>query len=176
MPETTLSEARLDESVWSERRSMTAILGVDDGDSAVAALHASGFRPSTVALLELLPLVELAWADGSISPRERRVLVSAAARRPEVRGSAHTQLSEWLSERPSDEIFQTCRHALRELLARVDRRVAERKRSTLLAEGTLVFSDEGGLLGGDTPLTAEQQRLLAELAADLGPNPIGSPA
>ena len=170
MSDVTLSQPSTDECV-AERRSMTAILGVEDAEAAVAALHASGFRPATVSLLELLPLVELAWADGNISPRERRILVSAAARRPTVRGSAHTQLTEWLSERPSDEIFKTSRRALRDLLTRVDERVAERTRSTLLAESTLVLSDEGGLLGDETPLTADQRRLLSDLAADLGLDP-----
>lgn len=167
MPDITLPEPSLDERIGSECRSMTAILGVDAVD-AVAALHASGFRPSTVSLLDLLPLVELAWADGSISPRERRVLVSAAARRPAVRGQAHTQLTHWLSERPSEEVFRVSRRALRDWLTRADAGVATQTRDTLLAESTLVLSDDGGLLGGETPLTPEQQRLLSDLAADLG--------
>jgi hypothetical protein len=176
MPEITLSEPSPDEFGCCERRSMAALLGIDDSDPAVSALYASGFRPSTVSLLELLPLIEIAWADGAITPRERRILVSAAARRPAVRGQAHTQLNQWLTERPTDEMFQTSRRTLRDLLDRADAEAAARARQTLLAETTLVLSDEGGLLGDDAPMTPAQQRLLSDLAADLGllPQTVGA--
>lgn len=153
-----------------ERRLMGAMLGLDEGDPAIEELYTSGLRPSTVALLELLPLVEIVWADGSVSPRERQIVTAAAARRRDVGGSAHTQLATWLTERPSEQIFRACRNTLRRVIHDLARSAAVQIRSTLETETALLMSSGGGLLGGDAPAPEAQRRVLERLFAEIGVN------
>ena len=44
----------------------------------VERLLALGVRPETVTALSLVPLVEVAWADGSLDDNERRVILERA--------------------------------------------------------------------------------------------------
>jgi hypothetical protein len=152
----------------SERRTMAAILGIAETNDALADLHEYGFDPCTVSLLELLPIVELAWADGEISPRDRRLLTGAAARRPGVRGRACTQLSHWLARRPPDMMFRLCRRALRGFLEHAAVPHANRIRSALQADCGLVVSGGDGLLSEKIAASPEQQVLLSALAQELG--------
>jgi hypothetical protein len=152
----------------SERRTMAAILGVSESDNTLADLQEGGFDPCTVSLLELLPIVELAWADGEISVRDRRLLTGAAARRPGIRGRASTQLSQWLARRPPDVMFRLCRRALRACLQQSTNQHVERMRSALLADCVLVVSESGGLLSEEPAASPEQRILLSELIRELG--------
>jgi hypothetical protein len=153
----------------SERRAMAEILGLAETDAALVDLHDYGFDPCTVSLLELLPIVELAWADGEISSRDRRLLTGAAARRPGIRGRACTQLSHWLARRPPDVMFRLCRRALREFLQQADSRHAERIQAALRADCLLVVSGGvGGLLREEPSASPEQHLLLTALFGELG--------
>jgi hypothetical protein len=152
----------------SQRRTMAAMLGVAETHSALADLQEYGFDPCTVSLLELLPIVELAWADGEISPRDRRLLAEAAARRPGIRGRACTQLSHWLARRPPDVMFRLCRRALRGFLEQADVRRASRIRCALRADCGLVVSGGDGLLSETIAASPAQQVLLSALAQELG--------
>jgi hypothetical protein len=152
----------------SERRLMGAILGLEESDPALEELHASGFRPSNVALLDVMPLVELAWADGRVSPRERQIVTAAAARRRDVRGSAHTQLAWWLAERPPESTFRACRNTLRRAMRSLAGSAAARMRVTLETEISLMTSSAGGLLDTEALVPEAQRTILLHLLADLG--------
>jgi hypothetical protein len=150
----------------SERRSMAGILGLFDDDPALDELRSAGFRTATVGLVDLVPLVEVAWADGSITPRERDVITAAAARRRLVYGGAHTQLSLWLKERPPAEVFDASRRTLRRVLQRLPPEARSNASRHLVDECSMVASASGGLLGWGTAGAAEQQ-LIDSMAREL---------
>jgi hypothetical protein len=56
----------------------------------------------------LAPLVQVAWAEGTVTEKERdTVLRLAQARGVEVSSPAYAQLLKWLRERPADALFDT---------------------------------------------------------------------
>lgn len=62
----------------------------------------------------LAPLVEVAWAEGKVTGREKRAVLSIAEERGIARGSAsHTLLEQWLDKRPPDALFATAVDAIR---------------------------------------------------------------
>ena len=80
-------------------------------------LEKLGYTHTTVMLLSLVPLVELAWVDGSVSPEERgRLLALAGERGIEENTPAHQQLVEWLDHCPSRAFFEGTWHTLEKLL------------------------------------------------------------
>ncbi|PYM24330.1 MAG: hypothetical protein DMD78_09185 [Candidatus Rokuibacteriota bacterium] len=61
-----------------------------------------GIRAETVAALSLVPLVEVAWADGKLDPKERQAILDHLPNAGIAAGStAHGLLQAWL-ERPPD--------------------------------------------------------------------------
>jgi hypothetical protein len=79
-----------------------------DNPELHARARAAGITPETVAAFFLAPLVQVAWAEGKVSTRERTVVLRLATERDVAEGSAaYKQLEEWLDARPSDELFDT---------------------------------------------------------------------
>ena len=67
-----------------------------------------GLTRETGAALLVAPLVQVAWADGDVTDRERAVVLDLAAARGVVAGTPpHAQLLAWLQERPGAELFDT---------------------------------------------------------------------
>lgn len=76
------------------------------------------FTPGTVGLLPLIPVLQVAWAEGGINSAERAAIANLARSRGITAGSeADRQLSAWLDQRPSAETF---RKAMRLIAAIVD--------------------------------------------------------
>ena len=99
-----LERAREQEAETERRRQLAAALGVDDADDAtVAKLRKFGFDAGTAPLLDVLPAIQVAWADGSLPDKERaeieRALAGPASKEAARLGSR--MVEEWLSRPPS---------------------------------------------------------------------------
>jgi hypothetical protein len=67
-----------------------------------------GLTRETGAALLVAPLVQVAWADGDVTDRERAVVLEIAATRGVVAGTPpHAQLLAWLQACPGAELFDT---------------------------------------------------------------------
>lgn len=90
-------------------------------DHLPAELQAAGFTADGLALLHLLPLVDVAWADKGITARERDLVPALATSRGVAQDSPeHRRLEGWLERRPEQEIFDTAYEAIKVLLAQQD--------------------------------------------------------
>jgi hypothetical protein len=101
--------AKLDEiaTVLAEK------LQVDNPDLLLRARQL-GINADTAAALFVAPLVQVAWAEGSVGRQERNaVLRLARGRGVEIGSPAYTQLVEWLKVRPSDSLFETALEVIR---------------------------------------------------------------
>jgi hypothetical protein len=108
---------RLDEKLLEKMRERAALdevaqaladkLRVDNRELLNRVLDLGLTRDTGTAIL-LAPLVQVAWAEGSVSRREREVIFEIAASRGiEVGSGAQAQLEAWLERRPSDALFET---------------------------------------------------------------------
>ena len=67
-----------------------------------------GITAEAAPALFLAPLVQVAWAEGSVTKAEHDAVLRLARGRGIEDGSeAQAQLIEWLKNRPSDELFDT---------------------------------------------------------------------
>lgn len=80
-----------------------------------ARISADGISDSE--LLRLVPLVHVAWADGRVTKRERRMIFASLVDMhiPESEQNLRT-LARWLDIRPEDEFFQAALNGLRKHL------------------------------------------------------------
>ena len=76
-----------------------------------------GFTPDTVGLLPLVPIVQMAWAEGGITKPERELILRLARSRGIEAGSAADhQLTAWLTDQPSEAVFTRARRLIRAML------------------------------------------------------------
>lgn len=131
-------------------------------------LRSLGFTPETVSLLPLVPMLQVAWAEGGITPAERDQLVKFATARGIVPGSeASEQLIQWMVERPSEEIFAGAGRLIAAMLASGATPVANLSADDLVKYCESIASASGGVFGVFGRVSAEEKSLLSSIAADL---------
>jgi ADP-ribose pyrophosphatase YjhB (NUDIX family) len=148
------------------RRALAERTGVAD-EEILAGLQAIGYTPDTVQLLHLVPLVQVAWAEGGVSDRERQLIVEAArAHGVEPGSAADARLGGWLDERPSDEFFERTLRAAAAILESQPEADRQSARRNLVAYSTAVASASGGLLGFGRVSESERE-VLSRISAEL---------
>ena len=77
-----------------------------DNQELLARIRGLDLTRETAPALFLTPLVQVAWAEGSVGNREREAVLRLARERDVEEGSpTYLQLVEWLKVRPSDAVF-----------------------------------------------------------------------
>lgn len=137
-------------------------------EQTVQELESLGYTSQTVVLLELVPLVQVAWAEGGVSERERACIIDAARWRGIEAGSvADQQLAAWLAMRPSVDFFQRSLRALGAILRARPIEELVTSRPTRLSSGTAIAPASGGVLGFGN-ISPEEGEVLALIGEDLG--------
>jgi hypothetical protein len=85
-----------------------------------AALHELGIDRESWRVLALLPLVEVAWADGSIHRRETREIEAIARQHGLLHGDGERILHGWLTLPPSHGYHVRGREILADLARRTE--------------------------------------------------------
>lgn len=148
------------------RRRLAEQTGVVD-EEILQDLQALGYTPETVMLLHLVPLVQVAWAEGHVSDSERELITAAARSRAVAPNSpADRQLADWLMRRPSDEFFEKTLRAIAAILQARPPEEREASRRDLLSYCTAIASASGGILGFGK-VSDQERELLARLASTL---------
>jgi len=102
-----------------ERSQLADKIGVTN-DEILQALQDLGYNSENIKLLHLMPLVHVAWANGKISDRERKIILEAARASGIGEGSeAERHLEELLHDPPSDEFMEAQFMAIRAILQAV---------------------------------------------------------
>lgn len=135
-------------------------------------LHVLGYTPDTAVLLPVVPLVEMAWAEGRVSSREEAVIFALA----EARGvtplhPAYEKLERWLMERPPEQFFTRSLRLLVRHFETLPQPERARQTRQLLDECEQVAQASGspGFLGNWlNKVCAEERALLERLRAELG--------
>jgi hypothetical protein len=126
-----------------------------------------GYKPETLMLIHLIPLVQVAWAEGGVSDRERTLIVEAARSRGIQPGSAADRhLATLLTERPSDAFFEKTLRAITAMLDGAAPEQGEADRRNLLTYSTAIASASGGILGF-ARVSVEEQRVLKRITEEL---------
>jgi hypothetical protein len=160
-----LRESRAREA---DRQKMAEMMAVDDQD-VLEALQDLGYTSETIPLLHLVPLVEVAWAEGGVADREREMIFKIAeARGVPPDGVAHEMLSHWLENRPSEKFFDNSLRAIRVIfdLLPEEQRLAGRR--DLIAYCSQIASAVSSGIFGPGGLTDDERALIARIATEIG--------
>jgi hypothetical protein len=122
-----------------------------------------GVRAETVAALSIVPLVEVAWADGALDAKERRAVVERAG--VDRNSTAGAVLEAWLDRRPDPKLLIAWTHLVQAMAEQVGPDEAARLKTGLLERARAVAAATGGLLGVGSKISAPEAAMLARLEA-----------
>ena len=145
--------------------------GVSD-DTLVAALLEVGIDRAKLPVLNLAPLLQVAWADGEIQAEERTLLLDAArAQGIEDDSEAGQALTELLTEPPPPEFYASAMIYIRAMLAATedeDPAAAKTARTDLTSLARQVALSHGKLFGMfGTGVSGAEQTALDSISAQL---------
>jgi len=144
------------------RQDLEARSGIHDPEM-VQELEALGFTPETVSLLPLVPIVQIAWAEGGVSDDERRLIVQLARQRGIMPGSAgDRQLSAWLGQKPSDEVFARALRLVRAMFENPEVESGGLRLEDLIHHCEEIAAVSGGVLGF-RKISAEERALMKQV-------------
>jgi hypothetical protein len=142
---------------------LAAVSGINDPE-LLRDLIDAGIRPETFAALSLLPLCEIAWADGDISSRERDAVLAAAAQHGvEPASPARALLEHWLACRPELKMMDAWKEYVAGLASRLSPEKAEQLSEEILGRARAIASTSGGILGLGAKVSVAEQFALDEL-------------
>jgi hypothetical protein len=148
------------------RRELEAKTGLQDPEM-LRDLQELGFTPDTIALLPIVPILQVAWAEGGVSEAERKLIVQLARARGIAAGSAaDRQLNEWIERRPSADVFSSATRLIRAMLDRQTEAVGDLSADDVIKYSESIASASGGLFGIGK-ISAEERATLAQIAAAL---------
>lgn len=141
------------------REELSNASGLDDND-LLDALIALDVHAQDLAALALIPLVHVAWADGSISDKEHAAILDAADQQGIGRGShTHELLDSWLAKKPPASLFGAWSDYVAALLPHLDDSKRTSIEESILGLAHDVASAAGGMLGIASISAAEESAL-----------------
>ena len=137
--------------------------GITD-DDLLEQLDKLDIGSETLVALSMVPLIAVAWADGSIDEKERQAVLAAAEGKGLHKEHPGYQLLEgWLKRRPDASLLD----AWKDHMSAISQTLGETTRNTLkeeiLGRARDVASATGGLLGFGNKVSKPEQAVLSEL-------------
>jgi hypothetical protein len=153
----------------TNRQALAAASGIG-APEVLDKLLALGIRAETLAALSIVPLIEVAWADGSLDARERQAVLDRARDVGVAPGStAHALLGAWLERRPDPKLLDAWTHMVRGLRQRLGPDEARRLEASLLDHARAIAKASGGVLGLGGKVSAAEAAMLERLQAAFAP-------
>ncbi len=161
----TKENARLLEQLKEKqkREALREMVKVED-ETFLDRLIELGIGPETVLALTLVPLIAVAWADGTLDGRERDAIIKAAEEKgvsPETAG--HQLLETWLSRRPERELFDSWKQYVRDIWETFTDEERQRMRERTLDWALAVAEASGGFLGVISKVSPSERVVIKEL-------------
>ncbi len=150
-----------------DRRQMAEATGVADQE-VLEALQELGYTASTIKLMPIVPLVQVAWAEGGVSADERRLIFEIAQARgitPDT--PEYEQLAGWLAKQPSEEFYEKALQGLQLLIQSIPDDLRAASRQSLVEYCAQIAEVSGGILGFGK-VSDEERRLIARIATEIG--------
>ncbi|MFZ5831019.1 MAG: hypothetical protein ACOY3P_13090 [Planctomycetota bacterium] len=158
-----LQEFRDRMSKMERRDQLAQVSGIRD-EAVLDRLIDLDITVETLAALEIVPLVFVAWADGGVQAQEQEVILSLAkAGGIQPQDGRYPLLEHWLKRRPSAEMLEAWKHYIGELRKQLNDQEADQLRHELLDRAGEVARAAGGFLGFGDKMSPAERSMLDEL-------------
>lgn len=154
-----LAKLREEAAREEKKKEFKAVLNVKN-EELLDALIELGVEAETLVAVSLVPLVEVAWADGAIQDTERAAILKAAEERGVTPGGpTHDLLENWLKTKPEERLLEIWNDYIRELMGSLGDEAGGQLKTSTLGRARAVAEAAGGFLGLGSISAAERQML-----------------
>lgn len=116
-------------------------------DALVEQLAALGVKKATIPVLHLVPLLQVAWADGEIQDGERELLLEAAEATGVTEGEAREAFEGMLVKRPPQAYFDAAISFIRHMVAALPGGESAKAKANLVDLAYQIADASGGVFG-----------------------------
>ena len=163
-----IARLRSEKKKKAAKEGLRDVSGIGD-DEVLDKLVELDIEPDTWAAVSLVPLVEVAWADGKIDDRERQAVLSGARANGIEPGSPSYELLEtWLRHRPDGRLLEGWGEYIVELCAKLAVKEKAALKREVLGRARKVAEAAGGILGFGKRVSAEEEVVLDHLEKAFG--------
>jgi hypothetical protein len=146
------------------RKALRDVVQIED-EGLVDHLLDLGLGPETILAVTLIPLAMVAWADGSIEPKERDAILRAAAEKGIVPDSIAGQvLNSWLTHPLDAELVSTWRRYIQTIWPSLTPHERAEVRQMGIERARTVAEAAGGFLGLGS-VSAKEKAVITDLSA-----------
>ncbi len=150
------------EEVRARKDAFAAASGITD-PAVLDSLVKLDITPETLAAISLVPLVAVAWADGSIDAKERAAVLSGAAQGGLKPGAiGYDLLEKWLESAPPASLVEAWKGYVAAITAKMDHASRRALQEPLIDRARMVALATGGFLGL-RKISDEEERVLHDL-------------
>ena len=124
-----------------------------------------GLSGQTIAALSLVPLIQVAWADGAVQDNERTAILQGAHGKGLEQGTAGYELLQgWLTKQPSDELLDAWEAYIKALAAQLNDEQNRLLKNQIVGFAKMVAASAGGFLGIGR-VSASEEKVLHRIEA-----------
>jgi hypothetical protein len=145
------------------KEALASVSGIRE-DAVLEKLVSLGIKPEIVAALTVVPLVEVAWADGRVDEKERDAVLYAASSHGIHGDSVQGALIErWLEHKPEPALLEAWRHYIQGLCAKLSPEQRQHFKTEFLHGTRAIAESARGLLGLGRAVSPAEKRVLEQL-------------
>ena len=149
------------------RQAMAAASGITD-ETVLEKLISLNVSSETIAAISMVPLVAVAWADGSVDERERAAILAATVDAGlDEHGASYALLGQWLREPPRHELLAAWKTYIAAVAGTLDDAGRQALKDELLSQARGIAEAAGGFLGVGRRVSPAEEAVLKQLEATL---------
>lgn len=146
------------------REELRKASGMTD-DAVLDKLVALGLTSNTIAALSLVPLIAVAWADGTIQDNERTAILQGAHGKGLEQGTdGYELLQTWLAKKPSEDLFVAWDAYIKTLTAQLNDEQNRLLKNQIVGFAKMVAAAAGGILGFGK-VSGDEEKVLNRIEA-----------
>lgn len=148
-----------------KRAALSRSSGITD-DQVLQRLVELEIEPASFASFAMLPLIQVAWADGKMQSAEREAILSAAEQTGIARDTTPFEVLEsWLEESPGEDLYEAWKLYAARLKDSLEAAEVSSLQNRVLGRAREVAEAAGGILGFGNKVSDEEAEVLEQLAA-----------
>lgn len=145
------------------KENLSKVSGIHN-DQVLEKLVQLEIHPETLASIAIIPLVEIAWADGRIDKKESDAILYGAENAGFAKDSIdYSLLERWLTHKPEKKLLEAWIHFIQGLCEKMNSEEKRLLEEEIFSHADQVAKASGGFLGLGSKISDSEQAVMDEM-------------